>query len=144
MIFYDIYLQAKIAKLQSVWDLQTREYRLWNEFQPPRKVPSQYSAFEQLRLRWKNNIPILAALIAPAGFGKTELAAAWLYLMASLDAVWELCAVTGVAAAQLGGTTLHSLLRMRADGTSALSADPEHRRHIQLMEGYNLHMHFFF
>lgn len=50
-------------KLQCLWDFTSQSYKMWSEFVPPRAVPSQYLAFDQLRLRFLHNVPILASIV---------------------------------------------------------------------------------
>ena len=65
-------------KMQRRWDVDANCYRLYHQFTPPRRVPSQYLAFDQLRLRFLKGQPILVSILAPAGYGKSELLSAWL------------------------------------------------------------------
>ena len=59
-------------------------------------VPSQYLAFRQLQMRFQGAEPIAVAVPAPAGFGKSELIAAWT-CYTTQGVHWETVAVTGVA-----------------------------------------------
>ena len=57
-------------------------------------------------------------VVAQAGNEKSTLCAAWLAWLATRDPpeVWEIVALAGIAATQLGGFTLHALLSMDTDG----------------------------
>ena len=105
-------------KMQRLWDFDANCYRLYHQFTPPRQVPFQYLAFDQLRLRFLKGQPILASILAPAGYGKSELLSSWLHFTTSHGLQYAVCAVTGVAATQLSGCTIHNLLSLRADGST--------------------------
>ena len=65
----------------------------------------------------------VVAIVAPAGFGQSELVPAWLLFARSEKNNWAVVAVAGVAATQVAGTTLHNFLLLRTDGETVLS-DP--------------------
>ena len=121
-------------KLQLRWDDTQGSYRLWSEI-PGMPLPSQYVAFQQLKLRFEQGAPILAAVVAPAGFGKSELIAAWRCFTELSGACWQAVAVTGVAATQVAGATLHNFLRMQTDGSTAILKFPEERQRLEAVQG---------
>ena len=98
-------LQEFMAKLQSVWCSAAHKYVPWYTADLV-KPPSQYLAFQQLQYRWENAVPIAVCLVAPAGFGKSELLAAWRSYTTLQGATWAAVAPTGVAASQVGGGAL--------------------------------------
>ena len=59
--------------------------------------------------------PLLVAVPAPVGYGKTQLILAWLaYLRSTPDQPqWAALAITGVAASNSGGSTVHAFFQMR-------------------------------
>ena len=115
-------------RMQQHWDHETRSYRPWNEFQPARKVPSQYLAFRALLKRLDMPESFFIALVAPAGFGKTEFLAA-LRLHCLLHSIQLTClAVTGVAAAQNAGSTVHSFLYLTHDNEARILQSPVARK----------------
>ena len=122
-------------KMQNVWDSRDGVYKKWNEFTPPRSIPAQYKAFQQLKYRFQDPTQFIAvALVAPAGFGKSELLSAWLHFLEERGVCWEPLGITGIAAAQLSGRTVHNFALLRADGsTSILTSDiaRQHLRHVQ-------------
>ena len=122
-------------KMQKLWDFNEKCHRLWSDFVPPRPVPSQYLAFDQLRLRFSSGQPILVSICAPAGYGKSELLSAWLHYTAAQGCKYQVCAVTGVAATQLGGCTLHNLLSLRSDNSTDILQHPDRRQELELLEG---------
>ena len=122
-------------KMQKLWDCDANCYRLYHQFTPPRRVPSQYLAFDQLRLRFLKGQPILVSILAPAGYGKSELLSAWLHFTASHGSQYAVCAVTGGAATQLGGCTIHNLLSLRADGSTDIQNHPERKRYLEEVQG---------
>ena len=76
-------LKQKLQELEHrflmLWDEQECCYKKWYDFQPSRKIPSQHLAFQQLKFRYQKHEPLLVALVAPAGFGKSELMSSWLH-----------------------------------------------------------------
>ena len=122
------------TKMQQLWDFDAKCYRLYSDFKPPRNVPSQYLAFDQLRLRFLQGEPIIAGIVAPAGFGKSELLSAWMHFLASRGCKHQVCGVTGIAGTQLGGCTVHNLLSLRADGSTDIQQHPERRRFVEELE----------
>ena len=98
-------------------------------------MPSQYLAFQQLQLRFDAGEPILVAVVAPAGFGKSELIAAWKYYTALRGHRWEAIAVTGVAATQVGGATVHNFLSMSTDGATTILGQPLQRERLEAVQG---------
>ena len=95
-------LGQPLVKLQSVWRDAQRAYAHWQKADLP-TPPSQHIAFQQLRFRFDNQIPIAVCLVAPAGFGKSETLAAWRAYTALQGSSWDAVAPTGVAASQVGG-----------------------------------------
>ena len=70
-------------RFNSLYDPDSKDYKKWDEFtDTPRQRPSQATTFEQLKFRFKQKQPIIAAIVAPAGFGKSELLHAWLHYTA--------------------------------------------------------------
>ena len=118
-----------------LWDEETCCYKHWMDFDKPAQVPSQHLALQQLKFRYQLHEPLMVALVAPAGFGKSELISAWLHWIHLKGHQWEVCATTGVAAVQMGGCTLHHLLLCRKDGTTDVANDVEHRRRLQRLQG---------
>ena len=43
--------------------------------------------------------------------------------------------MTGVAATQLGGCTIHNLLSLRADGSTDIEYHPERKRYLEEIQG---------
>ena len=125
-------LQCKLQELedrfQMLWDQDEGCYKKWYDFLQPMQIPSQHLAFQQLKFRYQLNEPLLVALVAPAGFGKSELISAWLHWIRLKGQTWEVCATTGVAAVQMGGCTLHHLLMCRTDGTTDVVSDADQRK----------------
>ena len=132
-------LQCKLQELedrfQMLWDQDESCYKKWYDFQQPMQIPSQHLAFQQLKFRYERHEPLLVALVAPAGFGKSELISAWLHWIRLKGQTWEVCATTGVAAVQMGGCTLHHLLMCRADGTTDVVSDTDQRKKLQRIQG---------
>ena len=128
-------LEDLLQKMQNHWDFQGSCYRPWHAFVPPREVPSQFLAFDQLRLRLLQGHPIIVSIVAPAGFGKSELIAAWMLFTHSQKRSWATVAVTGVAATQVAGTTLHNFILLRTDGETALANDPDRCQQLRRLHG---------
>ena len=103
---------------------EAQKYLPWQEVRPERP-PSQLVAFNQLKFRFEHRKPIATCIFGPAGFGKTEISAAWLCYVKLHGAFWQSSAPTGVAATQIAGSTLHNLTMMSLDGVSTLSQDVE-------------------
>ena len=103
-------LEEKFCK---VWDGGSGSYRRYDEV--GRKPPSQFLALQQLKFRFENNVPIMIAVAAPAGYGKSQIIMAWLMYLQTRNPVpkWVVLAITGVAASNAGGTTLHAFFRLR-------------------------------
>ena len=132
-------LQRKLQELedrfQMLWDREECCYKKWYDFKQPMRIPSQHLAFQQLKFRYERHEPLLVALVAPAGFGKSELISAWLHWIRLKGQTWEVCATTGVAAVQMGGCTLHHLLMCRTDGTTDVVSDTDQRKKLQRIQG---------
>ena len=132
-------LQSKLQELedrfQMLWDREESCYKKWYDFKQPMRIPSQHLAFQQLKFRYERHEPLLVALVAPAGFGKSELISAWLHWIRLKGQTWEVCATTGVAAVQMGGCTLHHLLMCRTDGTTDVVSDTDQRKKLQRIQG---------
>ena len=120
-------LQAKVEHFQtrmgSLWSESAHAYLPWRAVRPA-KPPSQLLAFTQLKYRFEHRQSIAVCIFASAGYGKTEISAAWLCHMDLNNAIWASSAPTGVAATQVAGCTLHSLTMMSLDGVSTLGKDP--------------------
>ena len=69
----------------------------------------------------------MVAVAAPAGYGKSQIIMAWLTYLQTQKPVpkWVVLAVTGVAASNAGGTTVHAFYRLRKNGPSGVFTDPE-------------------
>ena len=122
-------------EMQRLCDFHANCYRLYHQVTPPREVPFQYLAFDQLRLRFLKGQAIFASILAPTGYGKRELFSAWLHFTASHGSQYAVCEVTGVAATQLSGCTIHNLLSLRADGSTNIECHPERRRYLEEVQG---------
>lgn len=127
-------LDKILIKLQSLRDDNVHEYRKYDEFEPARALPSQLKAFAELRRRLEHDIPILICIVAPAGYGKTELLSALLHYLSYKSISSECVAVTGVAASQIAGTTVHALVQSSADGTSNIFANPEKKEEFAALQ----------
>ena len=118
-------LRQREERFCKLWDEPAGAYRRYDELgRPP---PSQYLAMQQLKYRVEHKVPILVAIAAPAGYGKSEIIMAWLMYLQTLaePPIWHVLAVTGVAAANAGGTTVHAFFRLRKNEKSAIFKDPE-------------------
>ena len=73
--------------------------------------------------------------MAPAGFGKSELIAAWRCLMHREQQAWEAIAVTGVAATSIGGRTVHNMLMLNTEGSTRIMDDPERKQELSRVQG---------
>ena len=118
-------LQEYEDKFLALWDEETSTYRKYSEHTPLKKTPTQYLALQQLKKRWENPTPLLVAVPAPAGYGKTQLILPWLaYLRSRPDQPqWAVLAITGVAASNSGGSTVHAFFQLRKEGNSGLYID---------------------
>ena len=120
--------EARIALKQmeeefcKLWDDASGTYRPYGEL--GRHPPSQYLALQQLKYRLEKDVPIMVAVAAPAGYGKSQLISAWLMYLQTLKEPpkWVVLAVTGVAASNAGGTTVHAFFRLRKNETGSLAA----------------------
>eukprot|EP00973_Karenia_brevis_P062739 8723185-Karenia_brevis.AAC.1 len=63
---------------------------------------------------------------------------AWLHWVRLKGQCWEVCATTGVAAVQMGGSTLHHLLMCRKDGTTDAPSGIDHHKRLQRVQGLAL------
>ena len=130
-------LAALTLKFQKLWHAGTATYRIYTDFTPPRPVPTQFLALQYLQQRWRGGDPILVAIVAPAGFGKSDLIAAWMRFLIteSIPAqAWPILAITGVAGANAGGGTLHAFARYR-DGAPQLHRNEEGRENLVRVQG---------
>jgi hypothetical protein len=130
-------LQDLVQDMQLLWDpvSKTRKhYTTMNVASPP----SQHLAFEQLVFRYIMGAPLFVCTVAPAGHGKSTLIAAWLLWLYQRGARWEVAAATGIAASQVAGVTLHSLLLADTDFNSKLHEDREKQNELRSIEGYVL------
>ena len=120
-------LQEYEDKFLALWDEETSAYRKHSEHSPPKQMPTQYLALQQLKQRWENATPLLVAVPAPAGYGKSQLILAWLAYLRSRDdqPQWAVLALTGVAASNTGGSTVHAFFQMRKEGNSGLFIDAQ-------------------
>jgi len=119
---------------QQRWCHSSCTYKKWNECQYTRP-PSQWLAFQQLKLRHTNRHPILVNIPAQAGFGKSELINAWRLAMKLENENWECIAPSGVAAVQINGKTLHGLIRMDGKCASYLSPDCPQAKELRGIHG---------
>ena len=69
----------------------------------------------------------MIAVAAPAGYGKSQIIMAWLTYLQTQNPIpkWVVLAVTGVAASNAGGTTVHAFFRLRKNAPSGIFTDPE-------------------
>ena len=79
--------------------------------------------------------PILVSIIAPAGFGKSELLAAWQYYLMTQRLEWATLATTGVSSTTLGGATLHWFLGVDRYGESTTCNRQAEREHLTRVQG---------
>jgi len=120
-------LRGYEEQFQQLWDPSTNSYRHYSQHSEKRRCPTQYIALEQLRARMENHVPLLVGVAAPAGYGKSQLIQAWLaYLQTRpVSPIWSVLAMTGVAASNAGGTTLHAFFQLRKETGSGLYSDNE-------------------
>ena len=111
-------LQQREERFCQLWDETSGGYRRYDAL--ARDPPSQYLAMQQLKFRYANEMPIMVALAAPAGYGKSEIIQAWLTFLQTQPKKpkWAVLAVTGVAASNAGGTTVHGFFRLRRNDSS--------------------------
>ena len=116
--------EAARRKNCKLWDETSATYRRYDDL--GKKPPSQYLALQQLKYRAESNVPILVAVAAPAGYGKSEIIMAWLTYQQTQNSIpnWAVLEVTGVAASNAGGTTVHAFFRLRKNAPSAIFKDP--------------------
>jgi hypothetical protein len=112
-----------VQRMGALWSEAAQVYLPWQQVRPA-TPPTQLLAFEQLKWRFQHREPIQICIFAQAGYGKTELSAAWLCYTEMQGALWASSAPTGVAATQVAGCTLHNLTMMSVDGISTLAQDP--------------------
>ena len=125
-------LHSLEARMQNYWDADSAAYMPWHAFDPPRRVPSQYLAYLALLKRLDDPASFFVALVAPAGFGKTELLAS-LRLHCCLrnkPIAMTSLAVTGVAASQNAGSTVHNYFWLNVDGESNILNSESGRRRL--------------
>ena len=113
------------GRLQNYWDFGTGAYKRYDEFEPPRTAPSQFLALQQLRYRYQQGAAICVALVAPAGYGKSDLLKAWELEMRLAGTPATVLGPTGIAASNCGGSTIHSFLYLGNDGVSKLMQSQE-------------------
>ncbi len=97
---------------------------VWGETTEQRVMPhhptSQILAYTQLVARQREGIPIWVLIAAPAGYGKSFFATTCLRHERLHKRKWRVAAPSGVAAVNIGGCTLHSLLQMNAQCVTRL------------------------
>ena len=129
-------LQEYLHRMALLWDDTSGKRLHYREFCPPRSAPTQLVAFEQLRFRYESSHdPLLVAIVARAGYGKSELIAAWLFWLFLQGANWETTAPTGIAGSQIAGSTLNAFLLADRDLNSKLFDDEEKQEHFRRVEG---------
>jgi len=67
----------------------------------------------------------VVCLYAGAGYGKSEVIAAWTAYTELQHEQYMVVSPTGVAATQVGGCTMHAFAMMNSDGVSLLTRYPE-------------------
>ena len=114
-------LQSTLAKMeaemQSLFCEASKENKSYLDFEPPRPVPTQFLAFQQLQYRFEDkSAPFLVCCVAPAGFGKSTLISGWLHwLYVNHQEKWQTMAPTGIASTQVAGATMHAVLLANFD-----------------------------
>ena len=104
-------VDAATAKMEMVYSETHQAYVHWTtagNTQPP----SQALAFDQLKLRFLHDEPIVVCLYAGAGYGKSEIIAAWTAYTELHNEQYMVVSPTGVAATQVGGCTMHAFAMM--------------------------------
>ena len=113
-------------EMQQLYCEESKEMKLYSDFNPARQVPTQYLAFQQLQYRYADTTaPFLVCCVAPAGFGKSTLISAWLHwLYVNHKEKWQTVAPTGIAATQIKGATIHAALVCTPDYESKIADHP--------------------
>ena len=112
-------LRSFETQFEQLWNTRTNSYEHYTSLPGAKRCPTQYLALEQLRARFENDVALVVGVAAPAGYGKSHLIQAWLaYLQTRAALPWSVLAMTGVAASNAGGTTLHAFFHVRRDSAS--------------------------
>ena len=124
--------------MQSLFCESTNETKLYSEIIPPRRVPTQFLAYQQLQYRYEDkSAPFLVCCVAPAGFRKSTLISAWLHwLYVNHKEKWQTLAPTGIASTQVSGATIHAALLLTADGKSTLHDNHEQLKRFKSTPGF--------
>ena len=127
-------LRAQCNRVQMRWLIAVNKYVRWDAagFDRP---PTQWIAFEQLRYRWECAEPILVDSPEQAGFGRSALISAWRLFTQLKGERWEVLAPSGVAAVQVGGTTLHYAARMSGSGAANMQPHSDESAELQSTHG---------
>jgi len=110
--------------MNQVWNTQTQTF----ETNPA--GTSQFKAYEQLCFRQQMQAPIIVAIHAGAGYGKSFMLCCFIEVEKKAGRAWAILAPSGVAAVNIGGVTLHNFFRMRADYSSGLEPESDEARRL--------------
>ena len=95
-------VDTSTAKMEMVYSDKHEAYVHWTTAGNSRP-PSQALALDQLKLRFTHAEPIVVCLYAGAGYGKSEVIAAWTAYTELHNEKYMVVSPTGVAATQVGG-----------------------------------------
>ena len=97
----------EVKQLNKVWSFEQNAYVVEDG-----RSTSQYKAFQTFCQIQESANPLLAVVIAPAGFGKSELVKCFLQNEERCARKWHVIASSGIAAVNVGGSTIHWFLGM--------------------------------
>ena len=100
-------LEQQTEQLQKVWSFEQNAYVV-----PPDRVTSQYTAYRILCKIQNSPDALLGIMVAPAGFGKSELVKCFMGHEELKGRKWQVIASSGIAAVNVGGGTIHWFLGM--------------------------------
>jgi len=92
----------EVKQLNKVWSFEQNAYVVEDG-----RSTSQYKAFQTFCQIQESANPLLAVVIAPAGFGKSELVKCFLQNEERCARKWHVIASSGIAAVNVGGGTIH-------------------------------------